>query len=86
MVKSGNLAYATHEFQFTEKAQDEEERIDVQMDGADDEERDADGEPEVVEPMVEVPATRLRKKATRAKKSAETVESEPDAPRVAVST
>jgi hypothetical protein len=85
LIKSGNLAHARHEFQFAEKAQDEEERMDVLVEGAGegvDADADAEGEPEVPDS----PPKRVRQKSARAKKSAETVESEPEVPRVAVST
>ena len=83
LIKSGNLAHARHEFQFAEKAQDEEERMDVLVEGAGEgADADAEGEPEVPDS----PPKRVRQKSARAKKSAETVESEPEVPRVAVST
>ncbi|KAG2148803.1 hypothetical protein DEU56DRAFT_909115 [Suillus clintonianus] len=80
LVKSGNLTYATHECQFSEKMQDDQEKMDVVLGEAGGGEEDADAEPEVASAPVVTSAKRARKVPGKTKKPADA-----DAPRVSKS-
>ncbi|KAG2108353.1 hypothetical protein DEU56DRAFT_762432 [Suillus clintonianus] len=84
LVKSGNLTYAMHECQLTEKMQDDQEKMDVVLGNASAGEEDADGEPEVASTKVATSTKRPRKAAGKGagktKKSPEVVPSEADEP------